>query len=811
MPEYNDCAFSLVVDNISSKAALSQSEINLFVANKMGELLSKKSINQLVAHFNGTYTSKTNLIELISYLAENWDSLDDNTKRAIALKISEGAAHCMPGFHNGLIEISKSIAKCESLAFYLQLIRENIVEKVAISLNCFDTHAHESVFLTARAKGLGVRANTNDAYARVALKGETADALDAAFARDYSLFTVFTSVQEHLKNSAREYYSYRGPLANEYYSLQEYSEWEGLLKRVFEGFNPNECGLESILLLDDEGAVCDLNWSFINNKLLRALVSSYINWPEARKKSFLTLVDTTDLNQRTTFMSEALTNEDVTGDALNFLLAVFKNDIDNAELSTPLLTWLSTQPDSFLLQATTHYPYLFQALSKVKPSPKATQVFFPMLSYRDKSQETVLMSVARYQPEAVTAIMEAVMKCTPEQLFTILNQKNSQGATTLMFAAQYQSEVATAIIEAAMKCTPEQVFTILNQKNSQGTTALMFAAHYQPEAVTAIIKAAMKCIPDQIFTLLSRINSRGETALMFAAYYQPEAVTAIIKAAMKGTPEQIFTLLSRINSRGETALMIAAQYQPEAVTAIIEGVMKCTPEQIFTILNQKYSQDSTALTLAAQYQPKAATAIIEATMKCTPEQIFTLVSQKDSHGKTALIIAAYYHHEAATAIMKAAMKCSPEQVFTLFIHKNSYGATTLMLAAQHQPEAFDKLVQIIAQQKIKKIRIVDISSALKCLNKESKNNLSPYTQLALYSFTIRSEFNVLNFFGYSKTDKHRAANALLDVLNGTADVAILDNFKGPLSQGRLHKLYKNIEPLLSEQNKGQSPMSGHNC
>lgn len=187
--------------------ALSGYEKATFISNLHGKLGQESD-----------YTLKESLVDAAQFiyvlLTNEKNSLD--MKIAIAKKVIEGVAQCLPGFHNRLNEIIISTTTPANLDALLAVQRQAIVTGAAAAalhqleqagkLNLrTEVHTYNRFFVIACSHGYGVRAiNNEDIYQGQLSAEHIVKDLQIAFTEKYTFFNVLNELFQQLVQLMKE-------------------------------------------------------------------------------------------------------------------------------------------------------------------------------------------------------------------------------------------------------------------------------------------------------------------------------------------------------------------------------------------------------------------------------------------------------------------------------------------------------------------------------------------------------------------------------------------------------------------------------
>ena len=279
---------NLIADDILKMDANTKSEFINDLDKKAGD--------------RSTYTFKASLHEsmqtLYSVLADATTPFDQ--KRALADKIVEGVAKCVPGFENRCNECIESLTQVGNLDEMLSVIRQSIVSNVASQAivtyknkdpdGINEPHTYNRFFVIAITMGYGVRPlNPNDIYQGVLSDQIIEHKLKKAFASHYTLFNILNSVMDQLQSLTRSF-GYQGRI-NEGYDYKKFSDLYdkygcSFLKPFIGDFPAEKLWVVKEGTEDDDVPVnLDINWVEIKKALLNHLrINDYFRFTVGEEK-----------------------------------------------------------------------------------------------------------------------------------------------------------------------------------------------------------------------------------------------------------------------------------------------------------------------------------------------------------------------------------------------------------------------------------------------------------------------------------------------------------------------------------------------
>lgn len=741
-------AFKLEVNDIEpGLQPLSLEEIESFIKDSLAPTL-KDPDDVIERHFGVTYTYLNDLIESMTFIASKWPNLSDDEKEMIASKMEERSTECTPGFHNGLQECIRFLNKRESLSFYLQVIREDLVKKAAVFLRSDDTHAHEAVNVAAAIRGYGVRANINDVYASQFTQKGTTEVLGIIFRNNFRPLQIIGTLLRNIESHLRESCGYEGrkPEGQTYEQGQYLESWPGFLKAFFGADVLQEVDFQKWMIADDEFNVVDLNWPKVKSTLISELSKRYFDLSDNQQKLLLSLTGPGKNIDITSFFNEKLINK---LDDLESFVELYDGDLSSH--ASKLLEGLSEQTRMVLLNDLEHLPNIKRCISKdaweealkditdeaimdycdhqlerlvkflpyksslaetlvkkhgpvdldtlIRLPSEAMMPIFNAMSEADRegiSKElcevtdngfTILMRAVVSSPESIGPVLSFLRMIHPEKVSELTLSKCSIGLNTLMYAVVNKDHGATKLLlDAIAKYALDELPELILMANDINCeTALMIAAGKDPVSVEVILDAMNKHAPDKLAEYLLKTNEDGETALMIAAGNNPESAKMMLDIMAEYVPNELAECLLKANDKGETPFMIAATSCPDLAMHMLEIMTKVSPSKLARLQLKADKRGMTALMVAAYLNPELMTDMLDAMTNTAPDELHDLLLKTNFHNVTALMIAASSPHpDSVKLLLGAITNTAPDELYNLLLKTANAGETTLMCAASSQ-------------------------------------------------------------------------------------------------------------------------------
>ncbi|HCA88931.1 MAG: hypothetical protein CMF38_00125 [Legionellaceae bacterium] len=696
-------AFEIAIENIELNQSLTERELQAFIEQKLSEWMEDKAINAIKEHLAGNYTAMPHLIELLSYVAECWPTLNDSQKQAIASKIAERVAHCTPGFHNGMFEVVKLLSRAESLPFYIQRIREDLVEKTVLALWFDDTHQRERFFCTARLQGYGVRANTHDAYVGNVNDLRIIQQLEQTFRQYFTPAYLLTVLLDEIEATLRERYDYQGRLVTGYNDYHLYEPWRDFLHCFFAVPEASHFSYDEFLIMNED-VVEDLNWSFVAQKLAETIVTHYSNWPAATKAQCRAFITLEDSEERLKNLTDYLP-----GDAhvLSFYLLFVNEHRHNPKLQNALGAWVLGQNNASLSEIfLISKPILEWVASLSNLSNELAQKLIAVFNYSDQSNNTILFHALEHYRAAIPALLQILIKFNLATQADILMNIDNDGYSIFMRSIYQNSSTLPLFLEILNKLTPEEQMVLLAQINGEGYSALMIAVLEGVETLKLFVEIINNLIPEQRIELLTDKSGDGESALMSAMLESPAMVQPFVEIINNLTPEEQVKVLNDKNNEELSVLMFAMSLNCEVLQLFKPILIKLKPAQQIALLTQKCKSGYSALFLLLMNKDNNAELLplfLSMLNELNSEVQLAVLADSGKSNYSPLMIASCFNHEALPILQPIFMQLTPEARLNILTKQNDNGYSTLMLTMMHSPSNFALIFELLDVNMLKPI------------------------------------------------------------------------------------------------------------
>ncbi len=252
---------------------------------------------------------------------------------------------------------------------------------------------------------------------------------------------------------------------------------------------------------------------------------------------------------------------------------------------------------------------------------------------------------------------------------------------------------------------------------------------------------------------------------------------------------------------GHNALMWAVQNKPLLVPSILNAIKSLSSLEQAEILKATNLSGDNALMLAVKTNPSLVPEIFKAMALLNQRVQTEIFKTKDKFGHNALMWAVQKNPQSVPEIFKAMASLPLLAQTAIFKAENKSGHNALIWALKKYPVIIPSLLE--SAKLLKPSVQAEIYKKIhKYGNKNLINQLPAYFKLHLYKENILHEIK-WKIFGISKQDKYKAAQALIDVLDGKKTPNILNepSIKRALAQGRLNSLYRAVANDLSRKKK----------